>query len=99
MTGKTRRKAKALRAKRAAKAAPKRGVPAKTKPAARAPAPAAGDWAAALVAANAQALGLPLDPAWHDGVVFNLRLILRQAALVDGFALPDDTEPAPVFHA
>jgi hypothetical protein len=52
-----------------------------------------------LVTANAQALGLTLDPAWHDSVAFNLRLILRHAALVDEFALPDDAEPAPVFHA
>ncbi len=52
-----------------------------------------------LVTANAQALGLALDPAWHDSIAFNLRLILRHAALVDEFALPDDAEPAPVFHA
>ena len=53
----------------------------------------------AFVAASAQVLGLALDPAWHDSVAFNLRLILRHAALVDEFALPDDAEPAPVFHA
>jgi hypothetical protein len=53
----------------------------------------------ALVTANAQALGLTLDPTWHDSIAFNLRLILRHAALVDEFALPDDAEPAPVFHA
>jgi hypothetical protein len=49
----------------------------------------------AFVAASAQALG----PAWHKSIAFNLRLILRHAALVDEFALPDDAEPAPVFHA
>ncbi len=53
----------------------------------------------AFVAASAQALGLTLDPAWHKSIAFNLRLILRHAALVDEFALPDDAEPAPVFHA
>ena len=53
----------------------------------------------ALVTANAQALGLALEPTWHDSIAFNLRLILRHAALVDEFALPDDAEPAPVFHA
>jgi len=52
-----------------------------------------------LAEVNARALGLPLDPAWRDGVVFNLRLIFRTASLVDEFPLPDDTEPAPVFHA
>ena len=53
----------------------------------------------ALVTASAQALGLTLDPTWHDSIAFNLRLILRHAALVDDFALSDDAEPAPVFHA
>ena len=53
----------------------------------------------AFVVASAQALGLTLDPAWHKSIAFNLRLILRHAALVDEFALPDDAEPAPVFHA
>ena len=53
----------------------------------------------ALVAASAQALGLKLDPAWEANVTFNLQLILRHAALVDEFALSDDSEPAPTFHA
>jgi hypothetical protein len=52
-----------------------------------------------LVEAGAEVLGLPLDPAWHAGVKFNLQLILRHAALVDEFSLPDDAEPAPVYHA
>ena len=52
-----------------------------------------------MVAASAAALGLKLDPAWEAGVTFNLQLILRHAALVDEFALSDDAEPAPTFHA
>jgi hypothetical protein len=52
-----------------------------------------------LVAASAQALALPIDPAWHTGVKLNLQLILTHAALVDEFSLPDETEPAPVFRA
>jgi hypothetical protein len=52
-----------------------------------------------LIAASAQALGLALDPSWQAGVKFNLQLILRHAALVDEFPLPDDAEPAAVFHA
>jgi hypothetical protein len=52
-----------------------------------------------MVVAGAQALGLTLDPSWQAGVKFNLQLVLRHAALVDEFALPDDAEPAPVFHA
>jgi hypothetical protein len=86
MKRKAGRKAKSARAKRVR---PVR-APAKTKP---------ENSVDALAAANAQALGLALDPAWHKSIAFNLRLILRHAALVDEFALPDDAEPAPVFHA
>lgn len=53
----------------------------------------------ALIAAAAQALGLTIDSAWRAGVKFHLRLVLDHAARVDEFPLPDDTEPAPVFHA
>ncbi len=52
-----------------------------------------------MIAASAQALGLALDPAWQAGIKLNLQLVLRHAALVDEFLLPDDAEPAPVFHA
>ena len=52
-----------------------------------------------LVAASALALGLRIDPAWNDRIVFNLRLIMNHAALIDEFPLPDDIEPAPVFRA
>jgi hypothetical protein len=58
-----------------------------------------GDVIANLVDANAQALGIALEPTWRDGVIFNLGLILRLGALVDQFPLADDTEPGPVFHA
>jgi Protein of unknown function (DUF4089) len=57
------------------------------------------DFADALMAAAAQALGLTIDPAWREGVKFHLRLVLDHAARVDEFPLPDDAEPAPVFHA
>ena len=49
--------------------------------------------------AAAQALGLTIEPGWRDGVKFNLRLMLDHAARVGAFPLPDDAEPAPVFHA
>jgi len=52
-----------------------------------------------IVEASAQALGIPLNPAWREGIAFNLRLILRHAKLVDEFPLPDHIEPAPVFYA
>jgi hypothetical protein len=53
----------------------------------------------ALVTASAQALALPIDPAWRGGVRFNLQLLLMVAGRVDEFPLPDDAEPAPLFHA
>ncbi|HEX4411215.1 MAG TPA: DUF4089 domain-containing protein [Xanthobacteraceae bacterium] len=52
-----------------------------------------------LVKATAAALKLPLDPAWHGGVKFNLGLIMRMGALIDEFPLPDDAEPGPIFYA
>ena len=53
----------------------------------------------ALAAAGVKALALPVEPAWHAAIVFNLQLLLKHAALIDGFALPDESEPAPVFRA
>jgi hypothetical protein len=52
-----------------------------------------------VVAASAQALSLRIDPAWRASVKRNLHVILKHAALVDQFSLPDDIEPAPVFRA
>jgi hypothetical protein len=52
-----------------------------------------------LVTTNAQALGISLDPAWHEAIAFNLRLILLHAKVIDEFPLADDIEPASVFHA
>jgi hypothetical protein len=71
----------------------------KAKPPTRPAAVAKTDALDALILAYTQALRLPLDPAWHGGIKFNLQLILNLGALVDGFPLPDDAEPAPVFHA
>jgi hypothetical protein len=57
------------------------------------------DFVDSLVRANALALKLPIEKSWHGGIKFNLKLILRMAALVDEFPLADDVEPGPVFHA
>ena len=57
------------------------------------------DFVDSLIAASAQALGLTIDPAWHDGVKFHLQLLFNHASRVDEFPLADDSEPAPVFHA
>jgi hypothetical protein len=91
------RKAKAVKVKRGGKS---KAVHAKKPRKRQAPVAAkTADAIDSLVAASAQALGLNIEPAWHGGVKFNLQLILRIGALVDEFPLPDDTEPAPVFHA
>lgn len=55
--------------------------------------------AESMIAANAQALGLTIEPSWYAGITFNIGLILRLASLVDTFPLADDAEPASVFHA
>ena len=45
-------------------------------------------------------LELPLiEPEWRESIIFNLGLIMRIAALVDEFALPDDAETAPIYRA
>ena len=49
------------------------------------------------VLTSAALLGLRIDPAWHDTVLFNLKLLTDAAALVDGFPLDEAVEPAPVF--
>jgi len=49
--------------------------------------------------AVAKALALPVEEAWRPAVRTNLDVSLRLARLVDEFALPDETEPAPVFTA
>jgi hypothetical protein len=53
----------------------------------------------ALAGASAKALGLRIEPHWQKSIAFNLRLIMQHAALVDAFALPDEAEPSPVYHA
>jgi Protein of unknown function (DUF4089) len=49
--------------------------------------------------AVAKALALPVEDAWRAAIKANLEVSLRLARLVDDFALPDETEPAPIFSA
>jgi hypothetical protein len=90
MKRKKSRKLKPARAKRGAKLLRKKSAVAK---------PPKADNIAALVAANAEALHLNIKPAWLPGVIFNLGLIMRMAALVDEFPLADDAEMAPLYSA
>jgi hypothetical protein len=43
-------------------------------------------------------IGLEVDPAYRPGVAAYLAELLDAAALLAGFPLPDDVEPAPVFE-
>jgi hypothetical protein len=57
------------------------------------------DFIDGFMTTSAEALGLTIDPVWRDSVKFNLWLVLDHAARLEAFALADDAEPAPVFHA
>jgi hypothetical protein len=52
-----------------------------------------------LATAGVKALALPIKPTWQAGITFNLQLLFKHAALIDGFALTDESEPGPVFRA
>jgi hypothetical protein len=84
-TRKSRPKAKAARASRARKS-----TPAGRKPA---------DPLDGFIEAAARLLALPIEPQWLAAIKFNLDMNLKLAAFVAEFALPDETEPAPVFTA
>lgn len=49
--------------------------------------------------AVSKVLALPVEDAWRPAVRANLEVSLRLGRLVDEFALPDETEPAPIFTA
>jgi hypothetical protein len=55
--------------------------------------------AEAYAKAAAAAVGLPLDPRHVPGVVMNLKLAARMAAMVEGMPLGIADEAAPVFVA
>jgi hypothetical protein len=52
-----------------------------------------------FITAAAEALALPIDPAWKPAVRMHLDVTLKLGKLVEDFELPDDAEPAPVFRA
>jgi hypothetical protein len=85
--GKTRRNTKARSAKRKRAARPKSG---------NAP---PSDPLDGFIDAALRVLALPVEPQWRAAVKANLEVNLRMAKLVAEFALPDETEPAPIFTA
>jgi hypothetical protein len=52
-----------------------------------------------FITATADALALPIDPAWRPAVRTHLEITFRLGKQVEEFDLPDDAEPAPVFRA
>ena len=52
-----------------------------------------------LIDAGANALALPIEPAWKPAIRANLAVALRLAGVVAEFELPDEAEPAPIFEA
>jgi hypothetical protein len=74
-------------------------IPPRRESAAARPVPKKPDALEAMIIASAKALALPLDANWQAGTRRNIELLLRHAALIDEFPLPDDCDPAPVFRA
>ena len=52
-----------------------------------------------FIDAAARLLALPVEPQWRAAIRANLEVNLRMASFVAEFALPDETEPAPIFTA
>ena len=59
----------------------------------------APDAADALIDAAAALLEIPLRPEWRPAIRAHLEISLAQARLLAAVDLPDEAEPAPVFHA
>jgi hypothetical protein len=53
----------------------------------------------AFIESGTRLLQLPIEPTWAPAIRANLEVVLRLAALVAEFDLPDEAEPAPVFEA
>jgi hypothetical protein len=53
----------------------------------------------ALIDTHAQWLGLTIDPAWRPAICQSLAAFTGAMHVVDGFPLPDEAEPAPVFKS
>ena len=53
----------------------------------------------ALIDAGTAALGIPMRPAWRQGVWMHLAISLGHASTVLEAELPDVLDPAPVFRA
>jgi hypothetical protein len=48
--------------------------------------------------ANAALLGITIAPEWRDAIQLHLRITRDMAQRVLEFPMPDEADPAPVFH-
>jgi hypothetical protein len=99
-TRKSRPKAKVARAMAASKTRSRKAPPARRKPARpKSDEAPSSDPLDGFIEAAARLLALPIEPQWRAVIKANLEVNLRLAAFVAEFALPDETEPEPVFTA
>jgi hypothetical protein len=100
-TRKSRPKTKAARATRAPKMRARKTPPVSHQPVSRATSVKTpeSDPLGDFIEAAARVLALPIEPQWLGAIKANLEVNLRLAAFVAEFALPDETEPAPIFTA
>jgi hypothetical protein len=98
-TRKSNPKRKGTRAAGAPTKRARKPPPATSKPAAKPIKSPSPDQLDDFVAAAARVLALPIEPQWLAAIKTNLEINLRLGAFVAEFALPDETEPAPVFSA
>jgi hypothetical protein len=52
-----------------------------------------------LIDVASRAIGVPVEQDWKPAIKDHLAVVLRLAAVVEQFKLPDEAEPAPVFEA
>jgi hypothetical protein len=93
--------AKTRKSRPPAKARARKKPPASRKPAGSAKSSKAppSDPLDDFVQAAARVLALPVEPQWLAAIKSNLEVNLRLAAFVAEFALPDESDPAPIFRA
>ena len=58
-----------------------------------------GDELDRLMEAGTALLGISIEAEWREAIRFHLDVSLRHGEHVASFPLPDETDPAPVFHA
>jgi hypothetical protein len=52
-----------------------------------------------FIASGTQLLNIPVEPEWQPAIRMHLGISFSFAARVLEFPLPDEADPAPVFHA